>query len=397
MDFPNVEQETENRYARLWPLVSQNEELKAAAAVAPEMLKFSREGGQAHYKLYENRIPPSFNADAAFGAYATEDARAASAAEGEAKRNAKVGIERAQRASADKAYPEEVRYYPAIAEGNRERFHEAVKAAGLTSKAVKNADDSVTPADVAYMPSIKAFVSKVGPVPGLAEWQSPEAKAMWEAEGERLAAKQREPLSRGAEATEIVKLRGEGKHFLADNLKGLLMPPSRNVAERDAVKESIGQASIEDLKTVQQTTQAEHKALVSKQFAIQIKAAQAKDPSLTVDAFKAMPDAKRRDAAGYNELTNEDFTRKIGLQYGLKAINDELKARGEHMSVEEAREKKGRNAPEAEKKSVDEKDKGMKAKPAPEQAAGKPSNARAGNKGAAHATALAATLSNRGR
>lgn len=392
MDFPHVEPDTDQRFARLYPLVSQNEQLKAAAKDAPDMLKFSREGGEAHYKLYESRIPPSVDADAVFAPFASDAAREASIAEGAAKRAAKESVDRVQRSTAAEAYPEEVRYYPAIAEGNRERFNQAVKDAGLSTKSVQLDGGGTKPADVSYMPSIKAFVSKVGPVPSLAEWQTPEAKAMWDAEGERLQKQQRKGVDRAAEAVEATALRAEGKHFLADNLTGLILPPAKNAEERAAVVASIGAASLEDLKKVQQITEESHKALSRRQYAIQIKAAQQKDPNLSAEKFNAMNDKQRRVAAGYNELSNEDFLKMVGLQYGKMAIVNELKARGEHMSVEEARDKKERAGTEVEKKtSVDEKSKSREPDAEPEQAAEKPAG-RAGNRGAQHAAALAATL-----
>lgn len=390
MEFAHVEQDTDQRFARLYPLVADNEKLKEAAKDAPDMLKFSREGGVPHFKLYESRIPASVDADTAFAPYATDAAREASMAEGAAKRAAKEPMERAQRATAAEAYPEESRYYPAIADGNRDRFNQAVKDAGLTTK--KSVVDGVDkPADVAYMPSVKAFVSRVGPVPALAEWQTDEAKATWAAEGERLQSQQRKGVDRAAEAVEATALRAEGKHFLADNLKGLMMPPTKNAEERATVVASIGAASLEDLKKVQEITAGEHKGLIRQQYAIQIKAAQQKDPSLTAETFNKMNDRDRRVAANYNELSNEDFSRMIGLQYGKAAINSELQSRGEHMTVDQARDKKERAGNEVEKKSsVDEKSQKLKQAPA-EQEAEKPKG-RAGNRGAAHAAALGATL-----
>ena len=380
MEFPHVDEGTEERFARLWPLVSQNQELKAAAKDAPDMLKFSREGGEPHFRLYESRIPASVDADATFGGFATEEARQASIAEGAAFRATKQTVDRAQGETLDKAYPVESRYYPAMADGNRERFNQAIKDAGLNPRS-----------DVPYVTKVGAFVSKSGPIPALAEWQTPEAQAMWKAEEGRLREQAGKGVSRAEEATRATALRVDGKSFQADTMKGLVLPATKFPEQRAAVLKAIGEASIEDLKGALERTEREHTALKRKQYGIQIRAAQERDPKLTTEAFNALNDSELRVAANYNELSKEDFARKIGLQYGAKSLTDELKARGEHISVEEAREKKERAGVGSDKKGVDEKKKALKQDPEPEKAAEKPKG-RAGNRGAAQAQALAATL-----
>lgn len=380
MEFPHVDEGTEERFARLWPLVAQNQELKEAAKDAPDMLKFSRDGGEPHFRLYGSRIPPSVDADAAFGSFATEAARDASIGESAAFRASKQAVDKAQGAVLDQAYPVESRYYPAMADGNRDRFTQAIKDSGLDPRK-----------DVPYVMKVGAFVSKNGPVAALAEWQTPEAQAMWKAEEGRLKAQAGKGVSRGEEVTRATALRVDGKSFQADTMKGLVLPAAKFPNERAAVVKAVGEASIEDLKGALERTEREHKTLQRKQYGIQIKAAQTKDPQLSTESFNALNDRERRVAAGYEELSAEDFTRKIGLQYGAKTLTDELKARGEHISVEEAREKKGRAGVTSDKKAVDEKKKAIKPEAGADVADDKPKG-RAGNRGKSHAAALAATL-----
>lgn len=356
MDFPHVDEKTDERFTRLWPKHAENSELKVAAEANPKMLAFSREDGGPHFRLYESRIPSTVDADAAFGAFATAEAKSASLAESAEFRAGKQMGEKAEKATIDERYPEGSRYYPPLgkaadtAEGlksEREGFNKTV--AGLV------AEGALQKGDVRYVAQAEAFVSKNGPVEALARWQSPEMKAQWLAEGKTQKEVDRQPASRAKEVVDASDLRAKGEHFLADHGQGLLLPSKKSETERAGVLAQLGKASIEDLKTVQGVSEREFKALERKQYAIQIKAAQEKNPDLTTEAFNAMKDPERRVAAGYNEIKEDEFKRMVALRSGFFAITDELKSRGEHMSREEARDLKNNVEKQSEAKPVDEK------------------------------------------
>ena len=94
MDFPHVDERTDEKFTRLWPLVADNVKVKEAAKDAPQMISAptkveKEEAGGFHYKLYESRVPAGFDVEKSFGAWATEEARAASVAESSSARVAK--------------------------------------------------------------------------------------------------------------------------------------------------------------------------------------------------------------------------------------------------------------------------------------------------------------------
>lgn len=391
MDFPNVDERTDERFARLWPLVGDNEKVKAAAKDAPDMIKFSREGEGPHYRLYESRIPAGVDADKAFGGWATEEAKTASLQESASYRQAKGIGERQQKQNADERYPENIRYYPAVeaAEGkNRDAFNEIVgkiaEDRGLARKDVVQYNNSA---------EVKAFVSKVGPLPELAYWQTDEAKGAWAKEGEKLKVQQDKTVSRAADVVERAALQAEGKDFLANHGKGLAMPPKKNAVERGQVEAEIRGASLEDLKAVQAVSEREFKALEKKQYAIQIQAAKEKTPDLSTEDFNKMKPEERRVAAGYKELGEDEFRRMVRVKDGFFTINRELNDRGEHLTVDQARELKGKGEAVQQAKPVDEKSVGKKAEPeAPQQGGDAAPQGRQSSRGRAAAAALAGQL-----
>ena len=364
MDFPHVDERTDEKFTRLWPLVDQNVKVKEAAKADPAMLgvptkEEKAEAGGFHYKLYEKRIPAGFDADKAFGAWASEEAKAASIEEGAAGRKSKEVVEQRQRQSAEERAPQNVRYYPAVEaeEGkNRDAFNTAVaeiaKARGLERKDVVKYDNSA---------EVKAFVSKVGPLPELAYWQTPEARAAWDREGEKLQKGANKSAERAEEVVNRAARIGKGEDFLGKyGEKGIQMPPKKYEKERSAVEAEIRSAGTEDLQKVRDASEREFKALEKRLYAIQIQAAKKKDPQLSTEAFNAMKPEQRREAAGYEELSSEDFRRMVRTKDAFFRVNDELNERGEHLTVGQARDLKAKGEAQEQAKPVDEKGKGQK-------------------------------------
>lgn len=395
MEFPNVEEGTQERFARLWPLVADNQKLKEAAKEAPDMLKFSREGGSAHFKLYESRIPAGVDADKSFGAFATEEAKAASIEESANYKAAKKVVDAERQKTIDERYPENIRYYPAVEAGegkDRDAFNKVVadvmKEKGLERKDV---------VQYSNLEGVKAFVSKVGPIPQLEYWQSDEAKDAWKKEGEKLSAQQDKTVSRAKDVVDRSSLQAEGKDFLAKYSKGLAIPPKKMANERESVEAEIRGASTKDLQEVRAASEREFKALEKKLYAIQIQAAQKADPEMTAKKFNDLKPQERREAAGYNELDESEFRRMVRTKDGFFAVSNELKDRGEHLSVEQARDLKNKKEPSQTVKPVDEKGQSQKAEtPAKDGGAEPAAVGRPNSKGAAAAAALANTMG-RGR
>lgn len=391
MDFPHVDERTDEKFTRLWPLVDQNVKVKEAAKADPAMLgvpskQEKADAGGFHYKLYEARIPAGVDVDKAFGAWATEEAKAASIAEGESARKAKDIVKQ-------KGPAEELRYYPAVEaeEGkNRDAFNKTVaaiaEARGLERKDIVKYDNSA---------EVKAFVSKVGPLPELAYWQTPEARAAWQAEGAKLQKGVDKSAGRAEEIVNRAAALGKGEEFLGRyGEKGLQMPPKKFAKERGEVEAEIRSASTEDLQKVRAASEREFKALEKRLYAIQIEAAKKNNPDLTPEAFNKMKPEERREAAKYEELSSDDFRRMVRTKDGFFRLNDELNERGEHLTVNQARDLKAKGEAQEQAKPVDEKGKGQKVDTAePEKAAEQGGRQR--SRGAMSAAAAMASQLNR--
>jgi hypothetical protein len=404
MDFPHVDERTDEKFTRLWPLLAENVKVKEAAKADPTMLEVPNKeekaaAGGFHYKLYEGRIPMGVDADKSFGGWATEEARRASVEEAAAPRKGnEIGAKQKQEA-AEKMYPQEIRYFPAVnaEEGkNREAFNQIVSGIVAERDAAakaSNPEHKVERADVIkYNNSaeVKAFVSKIGPIPELAYWQTDEAKAAWAREGESLKQSQEKTTTRAKEVVDRVALQGKGEDFQAKySAKGLVMPPKSFAKEREAVEAEIRKASTEDLQKVRAVSEREFKALEKKLYAIQITAAKKNDPSLSTEQFNAKSPDERRDAAKPEAMEIEEYRRMVRTKDGFFRLNAELSERGEHMSVAQARDLKTKGESQEQAKPVDEKGKSMK--PTAEPQAEK-SQGRQGSRGAAHAAALANSL-----
>lgn len=390
MDFAHVDSETNERYARLYPLVAENQKLKEAAKDAPDMLKFSRKDDIPHYRLYENRIPAGMDADKAFGAYASDEARTASEKEFNNYRAGKKVVQEQQRANTDKSYPEEIRYYPAVggAEGkNRDAYTKIVAE-------VAKAHDKKPSEIIQYnnLEGVKAFVSKIGPIPELAYFQTEEAKAAWAKDGEKLSKQQEKSVSRAKDVVDRASLQAEGKDFMGKYGKGLMLPSTKLENERAAVEADIRGASTKDLQAVRQATEVEFKALEKKLYGIEINAAQRKNPDLTTEQFNDMNSDQRREAAGYVGLSKADFKKLVAFKNGFFKVSDELKDRGEHLSVQQARDLKSKSEVTEKAKPVDEKGVSQKAGGDDKAKEAEAPKGRASSRGAAAAAALASGL-----
>jgi hypothetical protein len=389
MDFPFEDPKTNEPFARLYPLHADNAKLKEAASVAPEMIQGSRDEGLFHFRLYKDRMPVGFDADQSFGKWATPEAKEASLAESADFRKAKEVSDKVQGAEASSRYPENIRYYPAIngPEGlNRDAFNavvdEVAKEKNLSRKDVVLYNNT---------PHVKAFVSKIGPIPQLEAFQSDEAKAAWKAEGEKLQQNENKQVNRAKDVVDRANLMGQGKTFLAKYSKGLMLPSERQPEEREAVMKDVREASSEELRKVASASEREFKFLEKKLYAIQISAAQKEDPSLTVESFNKLKPAERRVAAKYAELEADDFNKLVRMKSGYFAVSKELNERGEHLTVAQARDIKEKEETKEKAKPVGEKGVGKSA-PAPEKKADSKPVGRQSSKGAAAAAALASGL-----
>lgn len=369
MEFPLVNEKTNERYVRLYPRIEENEQLKAAATELgdPKMVQFTYGGNDPHWRLYENRIPSGVDADKHFGSFVSPEAQAAYAEERAKFKEGKESAERTTR-SVSKEVPESDRFYPTRA---------------MRAEFQQMSADSAT--KFRYRGDVGAFVHVEGPREGFEKFQTPEAKAVWVEEGKINKEKSVQVTSRAAEASEIVAERAAGNHFVADNFKGFMLPSVNQAEERSAQLVSLKQASDVEISRVFSTTETELKAAERKQYAVQINAAQKKDPALSTEAFNDMDPKGRREAAGFaGRVSNEDFAKLVGLKNGFFAMVDEMKERGllkDREQVKEAQAEKGKSS--SAPKGVGEKGQALKNEPAE-----KPKG-RAASKGAAMAASLA--------
>lgn len=404
MDFPNVDERTEERFARLYPLVAENVKVKEAAKAAPKMLEVpskeeKAEVGVFHYKLYENRIPAGVNADEAFGAWATDAAKSASLKE-VAEHNAGKGVVQGQQEAAALArFPETVRYYPAVEAGegkNRDAFNAIVEDIVKQRDAAAKASDPESKVQrkdvIAYNNGehVKAFVSKDGPIPELAYWQSDEAKQAWAKEGEKLQKGTDKTVEHAKDMVDRASSIASGAEFMGKYGKGLPMPSKANATERSAVEAEIRGANSKDLQEVRAVSEREFKFLERKQYAIQIQGAQKIDPELTSKDFNALKPAERIEKSGGLNLEEADERRLKRVKDGFFTINRELQDRGEHLTVDQARDLKSKGETKEVVKPVDEKGQSLKSDPAPAPDAA--ATGRQSSKGRSAAAALASQL-----
>lgn len=381
MDFPHVDERTEERFTRLWPRFEENQNVKAAAKDAPSMIEMPTKAekeaaGGFHYKLYEGRIPPGVDADKSFGAWATDEARAKALEESATFKAGKAIGDKA--VDLDAKYPVEQRYYPPVGNDHRKDFNKIVADMGLKDT-------------VRYSAPVGAFFAKDGPVEALAKYQTPEMKAAWEEEGKTLERQKSKSVSRAADVVERAGQMAEGKDFLAKYGKGLMMPAKKE-PEFAVVSKEIKEASPNDLREARAASEREFKALERKQYAIHRKIAQERDPNLTAEAFKEMKPQDRWEAAGKTkEFGGDEFRKMSRMREGFFAIGAELRERGEHLTVAQARDIKGQAESKETKKPLDEQQKGSVKNDPPAKDEQK-QQGRASSRGAAAAASLARGL-----
>jgi hypothetical protein len=402
MEFPHVDENTQEKYAQLWPVVAENVSVKEAAKDAPKMLsaptKAEKEAaGGFHYKLYEDRIPAGVDADKSFGKWATEEARTKALEESaNYTRGNAITKEQGESAALTRA-PMEVRYYPAVnpevenpEEKNRDAFNKIV--AGVVAERdaaakASNPESKVERKDVVMYDKsehVKAFVSKIGPIPELAYFQSDEAKQAWKEEGAKLEKGEQKAVGRAKDIVDRASDVAAGNDFVGKYGKGLLMPPKDKTAERAAVTAEISGASMDDLKTVQTASQTAFKALERKLYGIQVNAA--KEKGVAVEDFNKLNASERRKAAGYKELSDEEFRTMTRMKDGYFTIGRELNGRGEHLTKDQAQDIKNQPEAKEQKKPLDEKSKSLKPAAEPQK------SGRASSRGAAAAAALAGNM-----
>ena len=315
MDF-NMQNDKGEKYALLYPLYEQNEELKKAADEIGAKSALVYDRNERGFRLYESKVPEKTDVDAIFGKYATEEAKAASVAEREKVDQMKTQAARATGAEVDESKV----YYPAKGNGDKEAFNKLREEKGTK---------------FVYSSRMGGFVHREGPTEGFERFQTPEAKAAWQAEftKNREASERRRDVA--SEGVDVMAERANGRDFLADNSKGFMLPSKSQEAVRKSQIDAMKKASDEELSQVFKITEGAKKALERKQYGIQVNAA--KNRGVSVEDFNKMDPAKRREAANFVGLNKEDFSKLAALTAGFFGIRDELVDRGLLESRETAR------------------------------------------------------------
>lgn len=312
------------KYALLSPVFEQNATLKSEASAAGVTVTFDK---AAHgYRLYEDVVPAGIDADAVFGKYTSDEAKAASAAE---RAEFESKLEKTDRQTSAK-YDETQLYYPPQAE--REAFKALKEEVGAT---------------FTYSPRAGAFVHQAGDASAFAKWQTPEMKAQWKSEFKERENLQSKRIDNAAKAVDKLGKVAEGRGFLAQHEHGFMVPSKTKHPELHetlvtslSAKKENGQkvVSDEDLTQVFNNSKAALNALERQQFAIRITAAQAKIPELTEEQFKKLDDKGKHAAAGFRGLKDEEFSKMVALRSGFLALRTEMVARDLIKTTEAAKE-----------------------------------------------------------
>lgn len=297
MEFDKVTKDGE-KYALLRPTIAQNEQLKKEAQAVGTSVTWNKADGG--YRLFEDKIPDGVDVDKTFGKWVEPEQVAAA----EAERNANEKAVKAVDKAAGITYEESTLFYPL------KKDRPAIKA--LANEQGLN---------IQYIPKAEAWVSRGGELKNAEHWQTPEAKAAFVEEGKEIKAAQEARSKATAQGMDVMKERANGNHFLADNAQGFMLPSTKEVEVRKAQLDALAGASKDEVAAVYKITDAEKKKLDNKQYAMQISAAQKKDPSLATEDFNKMSKAERMEAAGIG-LRDQDFKRLVGLQNGFFAVRD---------------------------------------------------------------------------
>lgn len=380
MDFPMVD-EKEGRYAHVFPVGSDgNESLRKVANDLgdPKMVGWRGKGEEARWRLFESRIPQGVDPEQAFSKFLTPEAEKGFMSERAQRLESAKTVERVMPKSEE--IPADKLYYPVTGK-ERDAFNAKIaehKEAG-------------NPVDMLYNPKVGAYVHRSGPTEGFERWQTPEAKAEWDARGRVRENAQERTASRAAEVADqggVADLRGKGLHFQAEHINGFKLPsPAKYPDEHKAMMEGMKKAPNEELEAVFKTTEAGMRALERKLYAVQLSAAEKK--GVDKAAFDKMDSKGRREASGYADISREEFANLVSLKNGFFKLNAERNERGMYKTVEQARDlKEGSSVstPGGSPKGADEQEKALK-QDAPAQTGG-----RAKSRGAAAAAALAHDL-----
>ncbi len=347
MEFDKVTKDGE-KYALLYATVAQNGQVKKDAQDAGITLAFDQK--EKAWKLFENRVPEGVDVDKTFGKWVEPDQVAASKAETEAHKESAKSIDKA----AGVTYDEKTLYYPLMKDRND--IKKMAKEQGL---------------HVSYIPKAAAWVSRGGEIEGAERWQTPEAKAAFVEQGKELMAAKEARSKATSEGMDVMKERANGNHFLADNAKGFLLPSTKEPEARQAQLDALKVASKDEVAAVFKVTDEQKRVLDRKQYAMQINAAQKKDPSVTTEDFNKMSKKERLEAAGMG-LPEKDFSRLVALQNGFFAVRERAIELGLVTDRQAAKQLQADAAKKVEEGS--DKGQGKSAKPAAEQEAAKGSS-----------------------
>ena len=322
---------------------SQRKDVRAAADTLgqPKMVEFNKEA--AEWRLIGDLVPKGVSGkklDEAFAQWKTPEAAAAVAAEREAfanRANAKDTVEKGR----PEIDPARLFYPVANDKGERPEWNAALAA-------LKDQGTKVT-----YDGRVGAFVHHAGPTTGLESFQTPEAKAAWDARGRESTARSDARREQAGSSLDAQAFEAKGELLMAASVKGFALPSKEtHAAERAASLALVKGASDDEVSRAYQVTEVEKKRLEAKLYGIQIsvvekQAAASKGRDLT-DAeskairtdFNKMDTAGRREAAKFIGLDNQEFGQLVGVRSGFFALRDEMVERGLVQTKEQARETK---------------------------------------------------------
>lgn len=333
---------------------SQRKDVREAAEKMgqPKMVEFDKPTSE--WRLIGDLVPKgtkSAQIDAAFGQWKTPEAAAAVAAEREAFAAGRIEKAAAVVGKSTPEIAESRRYYP-VANEKGERPEWTAALAALKSEGT----------EVRYNGSIKAFVHQKGPTEGLEAFQTPEAKAAWDAKGRHSTSRADTRREVAGSSLDAQAFEAKGELLMAASVKGFSLPSKEShAAERTAALALVKGAPDTELSTAFQVTEVAKKRLEAKLYGIQIsvvekEAASKKGADLTNGESKAIRtdfnkmDANgRREAAKFIGLDNQEFGQMVGVRSGFFALRDEMVGRGLVQTKEQALETKQQDAPAAEK------------------------------------------------
>lgn len=311
MDFAHIDSESGAKFALLYPLKSQNRELKSLAVDngAREMVEFKMVEGQPQWRLYEGRVPAGVDADAVFGSFASPEAKAASLAETQELQARKAS---AARAIDTAEIPEEKRYYPTLA--MKQEFDQMRGAAN---------------AKFAYVAAAGAWVHKEGPTEGFEKFQTPEAKQQWQAEA-KLSRYERDRIQRGAsDAIDVSAEKVAGRHFVADNAQGFHVPSAKTLpALHDRQIAAMKAAPDNEIARVHSATRERLGTLLRKETSIRFTVASKENPELQAKDFAKLPEAEQKQLGKGAGLNDKEFFELVAIRRGHKMIRQEMIDRG---------------------------------------------------------------------